>query len=210
VNPENPEDGQRCKPIGSSGACTGTGARVIPAEPWKPSCCPKELGCGGVCCQPPNRCKGGLCMCPDGSRSIDGRTCCRRGQRPVECFSGGTRAGAEEPALDLQLVGRKCCPSTRRFCCGSTCCKEVGCCNNTCCPVPKQCALQRGRKVCCPRERLTFLSDQYVCCPAGTLAVRPEARGCCPPGAPECCGAVGDPNPCTGGKICVRGTCVAP
>ena len=108
----------------------------VPSQEWKPSCCPKGPGfsfCGGVCCEPPNRCRNGICRCPDGTLSLDGRRCCKSGQRAQVCLSGGTR---EDPGggIDASVVGRKCCPTGMEGCCGSTCCKKQGCCDTKCCP----------------------------------------------------------------------------
>lgn len=180
-----------------------------PRQAWAPSCCPKGFGfCGGVCCQPPNRCKNGRCKCPNGTESCDGRSCCKRGQSCKECFSFGTQALPSPNDIDGSVVGRRCCPSERPYCCGDTCCKEFGCCGGTCCPFPsRRCARSRGRDVCCSRARLTTDGDDWVCCPAGTIS--DGFGGCCPASAPECCGGPRGTQ-CGAKQICVRGACVSP
>lgn len=185
---------------------------VVPSQEWKPSCCPRGFGfCGGLCCEPPNRCKDGRCVCPDGSASLDGRRCCPRGQHRAECLSVETGFTAEDTHLVGSLVGVKCCPSARPYCCGTTCCGQLGCCGTKCCPAESsRCASWRGRKICCPKARVALDGGQQICCPAGTRAVPNPPGGCCPPSTPECCGSHASGTPACGpGKICVRGTCVA-
>lgn len=180
---------------------------------WKPSCCPKGFGfCGGICCEPPNRCKHGRCTCPDGSASLDGRRCCKRGQHAAQCISEDTKAVSFEGSfISGSVVGRKCCPSAKPYCCGSTCCKEFGCCGDTCCPhATSRCAMSRGKKVCCPTVRLGVMNDHFVCCPPGTGLV-PTTGGCCPFDSLDCCGdRKGSGIDCGAGKLCVKGTCVTP
>jgi len=186
---------------------------VVPSQAWKPSCCPKGPGfsfCGGVCCEQPNRCRNALCFCPDGTQSLDGRRCCRRGQQAVDCLSVGTALTRQAPHLDASLVGRKCCPSSKPHCCGTACCAELGCCGTKCCPADRsRCASWRGQKVCCPTARVAILGDEQVCCPSGTVGVPNPPGGCCPQSATECCGSLASGRPaCAPGKICVRGACV--
>jgi hypothetical protein len=152
------------------------------SEEWKPSCCPKGPGfafCFGddTCCQAPNKCKRGLCRCPNGTQSCDGRKCCKRGENCSFCVRTSTAVStsSDDPASDI--VGRKCCPRSAPYCCGSTCCKELGCCGTKCCAHPAQCAKSGAARVCCPSHRVTVADGHYGCCPAGTASIRkPDGR----------------------------------
>lgn len=203
-----------CVRIGRPAEKRPDGSRV-PSEEWKPSCCPKGPGfgfCGGVCCEPPNRCKDGVCRCPDGTMSLDGRRCCKRGEHAAECVSAGTRFIELDTTMDASLVGRKCCPAGKPYCCGTTCCAKFGCCDTKCCShKTSRCASWRGKKMCCPKRRITIVGDQQICCPTGTISITLGFPACCPPTELKCCGWPGESRvECGAGEICVRGTCVSP
>ena len=121
----------------------GATAQWAPSEQWKPSCCPKAFGCGGVCCQPPNRCKSGRCRCPNGAESCDGSTCCPKGKTCATCFDTTSALKASGPRGDFDLpttkVGKKCCARGQR-CCRRTCCRGDSCCGEKCCPSGQFCA----------------------------------------------------------------------
>ena len=161
--------------------CAGTmceNERLDPADPSR-----------WVCCIEPSRCDQGVCRC-------------KNGRYATRCLSVGTRA-VFDPEIDFTIIGHKCCPEDARYCCGSTCCKTPGCCGTKCCPdSTSHRALSRGRKVCCPRERITSTGGgSFVCCPVGTVA-NPSTGGCCPKGSLDCC-----KNVHCGEKLCVRGRC---
>ena len=191
-------------------ACRAKGATAqwAPSDEWKPSCCPKAFGCGGVCCQPPKRCKSGRCRCPDGSESCDGSTCCPKGKNCATCYDTKTflqGPGGRGQERQTTIVGKKCCPRGQR-CCRRTCCRGDSCCGDKCCPSGQYCAtsVPGGRDVCCPVRRwtVTRFSDRIFCCPAGTVSTR---VGCCPPSRADCCpplDAAGQPIDCEAqGKI---------
>lgn len=210
-----------CVRIGRPAEKRPDGTRA-PSEEWKPSCCPKGPGfgfCGGVCCEPPNRCRDGVCRCPDGTRSLDGRRCCKRSEHTAECVSAGTRFIELDTTMDASLVGRKCCPAGKPYCCGTTCCAKFGCCDTKCCShKTSRCASWKGKKTCCPKRRVTAVpitgvagEFENICCPAGTISITLGSAACCPPTELKCCGWPGESRvECGAGKICVRGTCVSP
>jgi len=217
-NPRKPEEGQTCKPVPSGGSCTGKGAYRVPAEPWKPSCCPKAFGCRGVCCQPPNRCKNGICRCPSGERSCDGSTCCPKGKSCESCVERTSLLeglpGQKFRDYRETKVGKKCCPPGQ-ICCRKTCCRGKTCCGEECCPSGKFCAheVDGTGDICCPGSRLIVLrgSNRVLCCPTGTVAAE---FGCCPASEPTCCPRR-DPSggfiDCEArGEVCVDGQCEAP
>ena len=201
----------KCEPMGEA-ACRARGATAqwAPSEEWKPSCCPKAFGCGGVCCQPPKRCKSGRCRCPDGSESCDGSTCCPKGKNCATCYD--TKPMLKGPAGRGQVrrtteVGKKCCPRGQR-CCQRTCCRGDSCCGNMCCPSGQYCAtsVPGGRDICCPVRRWKVTRFQTAssavrprpCRPASAAAL-PLETDCCPP-----LDAAGQPIDCEAkGKICV-------
>jgi len=172
-----------CVRIGRPAERRPDGTRA-PSEEWKPSCCPKGPGfgfCGGLCCEPPNRSRNGVCRCPDGTASLDGRKCCKRGEHAAECFSAGTAFIELATTMDASLVGRKCCPAAKPSCCGTACCAEFGCCGDRCCShKTSRCASWKGKKTCCPKRRVTNVRDEQICCPAGTISVTLGFPACCP------------------------------
>jgi hypothetical protein len=207
----------KCEPLGEA-ACRAKGgaAQWAPSEQWKPSCCPKPFGCGGVCCQPPNRCQGGRCRCADGSESCDGSTCCPKGKQCETCWDVTSQLsdGGPSPPWRKTKVGKQCCPRGQR-CCRKTCCRGESCCGDRCCPPGRLCAVSipGGKDVCCPGDRLFGIRapNRAACCPVGTVKTK---HGCCPPNEQDCCPAI---DPSTGqtidcearGGVCARGRCVA-
>ncbi len=206
----------KCEPMGQA-ACRAKGATAqwAPSEEWKPSCCPKAFGCGGVCCQPPKRCKSGRCRCPDGSESCDGSTCCPKGKNCATCYDttsvGVLKGPVSSVGWQRTKVGKKCC-APGQMCCRRTCCRGITCCGDKCCPDKQLCAasVPGGKDTCCPVNRIMSVppSNRFRCCPAGTVTTN---FGCCPPNERDCCPPVdgnGRPIDCQArGMICVRGRC---
>jgi hypothetical protein len=197
--------GQSCCPgdicCGTKACCNpktqrcvrGTCQKCARMEKCGPTCCPKGNDCcyrplnakpsrpeslRRVCCKPPNVCQAGTCRCPSGAETCDGKRCCKASETCAWCVTEDERNAAP-------YVGFKCCPKSKPFCCGSTCCEVGNCCGKKCCPAETQCARPKsgGDLVCCPSERATQLDEGWVCCPEGLVGV---ADGCCPPGQDYC------------------------
>lgn len=190
---------QRCGPVtGGRGSCV----RCPGPARCGAKCCPGKSVCctvGKPCCTPPNKCQGGVCRCPNGMPSCNGKDCCTKQERCARCYEIGSG-----DISSVRVVGHKCCPPLSD-CCRNTCCKPgETCCGANCCPPGTSCAVAGGKDVCCPKERINTIDDVQVCCPAGTV---PVVGGCCPAGSEECCA---DEIACLSPTICINGACAHP
>lgn len=128
---------------------------------------------------------GGYLYVPERCRDCDGKKCCKASETCAWCETSDEKD-------QTPLVGLKCCPKSKPFCCGSTCCQVGNCCGKKCCPEGSTCARPElgGALVCCPQGRETLVTDPesgdsvWVCCSEGSVGV--PSGGCCPPGQNEC------------------------
>ncbi|MCA9668121.1 MAG: hypothetical protein KC503_21130 [Myxococcales bacterium] len=219
-----------CVAFGTTENCSRCGETCDALQ----TCC--ESGCAnlrldkdncGTCgnaCGPEQYCSGGGCRCSNG-RQACGLNCCAAGEQccegqcvsktdPRHCGSCGRACRPGEGCCNVKGIGYVCyCQTCGDDGCGpgQACCGRNGCVDVL--DNPQNCGSCGHR---C-REGTHCKSGQCLC-DSGTVAC---GSGCCAAGESCCadrcvdtstdasnCGGCG--QQCTGGKVCLGGTCACP
>jgi hypothetical protein len=156
------------------------------------SCC----GPGEKCVCFPDRAECHRITCPPGREWCGAVPCCKPGE---SCSYDGS---AYHCTCEGQRCGSRCC-RPNETCAKGACCPNSRVCGTTCCPRGTKCTFSKGKRFCCPSDRVvqTVTSTGKLvkfCCPSGTVEVSGptvfKGQACCSPQARQkCCRMTTDP-----------------